>query len=130
MIQVLSLNDIYPREQYVSVKLQQVQRKYRLHNHFCMRITSLTPIVNYWNRINKISLNQPSIFCLKKSWHRLQIKEMIKWRPFCTILKRLYVINVWILHDMRKLSFLLEIYSLQGHFVQELWLEIFRRQKT
>ena len=39
----LSANDIYPSEQYVSVKLQQVQRNYRLRNHFGMRVTSLTP---------------------------------------------------------------------------------------
>ena len=30
---------------------------------------------------------------------------------------------------MRKLSFLLEIYPLQGRFVQKLRLEIFRRKK-
>ena len=46
MIQGLSANDIYPFEQYVSVKLQQVQRKYRLRNHFGMRVTSLTPVGN------------------------------------------------------------------------------------
>ena len=46
MVQVLSANDIYPKEQYVSVKLQQVQRNYRLRNHFGMRVTSLTPVVN------------------------------------------------------------------------------------
>ena len=34
------------------------------------------------------------------------------------------------MRETRKLSFLLEIYSLQGRFVQELWIEIFRRQKT
>ena len=34
------------------------------------------------------------------------------------------------MRETRKLSFLLEIYSLQGSFVQELWLEIFRRQKN
>ena len=28
------------------VKLQQVQRHYRLRNHFGMRLTSLTPVVN------------------------------------------------------------------------------------
>ena len=46
---------------------------------------------------------------------------MIKWRRFCRILKRLNVINVNSEpRKMRKLSFLLEIYSLQGRFVQEL----------
>ena len=47
MMQVFRANDIYPKEQYVSVKLQQVQRNYRLRNHFGMRVTSLTPVVNY-----------------------------------------------------------------------------------
>ena len=45
-MQVFSANDIYPWEQYVSVKLQQVQRNNRLCNHFGMRVTSLTPVVN------------------------------------------------------------------------------------
>ena len=43
MMQVFSVNDIYPYEQYVPVKLQQVQHNYRLRNHFGMRVTSLTP---------------------------------------------------------------------------------------
>ena len=30
----------------MSVKLQQVQRDYRLRNHFGIRVTSLTPVVN------------------------------------------------------------------------------------
>ena len=34
------------------------------------------------------------------------------------------------MRETRKFSFLIEIYSLQGRFVQELWLEIFRRQKN
>ena len=42
-MQVSSANDIYPLEQYVPVNLQQVQRNYRLRNHFGMRVTSLTP---------------------------------------------------------------------------------------
>ena len=46
MMQVFSANDIYPKQQYVSVKLQQVQRNYRLRNHFGMRVTNLTPVVN------------------------------------------------------------------------------------
>ena len=45
-MQVFSANDFYSWEQYVSVKLQQVQRNYRLRNHFGMRVTSLTPIEN------------------------------------------------------------------------------------
>ena len=48
-----SANDIYPQEQYVSVKLQQVQRNYQLRNHFGIRVTSLTPVVNRQNRVNK-----------------------------------------------------------------------------
>ena len=43
MMQVFNANDIHPWEQYVYVKLQQVKRKYRLRNHFGMRVTSLTP---------------------------------------------------------------------------------------
>ena len=43
MMQVFSANDIYPKEHYVSVKLQQVQRNYRLRNYFCMHVNSLTP---------------------------------------------------------------------------------------
>ena len=46
MMQVFGANDIYPWEQYVSLKLQQVQRNYRLRNYFGMRVTSLTPVVN------------------------------------------------------------------------------------
>ena len=47
MMQVtcINANDIYPKEQYVSVKLQQVQRNDRLRNHFGMRVISLTPVV-------------------------------------------------------------------------------------
>ena len=45
-MQVLSVNDIYPWEQYVSVKFQHVQRNYRLRNHFSMRVASLTSVVN------------------------------------------------------------------------------------
>ena len=37
MMQVFNANDIYPQKQYVSVKLQQVQRNYRLLNHFGMQ---------------------------------------------------------------------------------------------
>ena len=44
-MQGFSANDIYLYEQYVSVKLKQVQRSYRLRNHFGMRVTSLTPLV-------------------------------------------------------------------------------------
>ena len=43
MTQVFSTNDIYPYEQYVSVKSKQVQRKYPVRNHFGMRVTSMTP---------------------------------------------------------------------------------------
>ena len=45
-MQVFRANDIYQQEQYLSVKLQQVQRNHRLRNHFGMRLTSLTPVVN------------------------------------------------------------------------------------
>ena len=59
------------------------------------------------------------------------IKEMIKWQRFCRILKRLNVINVNSEYCVKRVNFLfcLRFYSLQGRFVQELWLEIFRRQK-
>ena len=43
MMQVSSANDIYRYDQYVAIKLQQVQRNYRLRNHFGMRVISLTP---------------------------------------------------------------------------------------
>ena len=43
MMQVLSANDIYPKELYVSLKLQQVQGNFRLRNHFGMPVTSPTP---------------------------------------------------------------------------------------
>ena len=76
----------------MSVKLQPVQRNYRLRNHFGMPVTSLTPVVNCWNRANKskVWINHRFIV-FKKSWHRLRIKEMIKWWRFCRILKRLNV---------------------------------------
>ena len=45
-MQVFSANVIYPEEQYVSVKLQQVQRNYRLRHHFGMSVTSRTPRIN------------------------------------------------------------------------------------
>ena len=94
-MQVFSANDNNPEEQYVSVKLQQVQRNYRLRNHFGMHVNSLTPRSKLLKQGQlKQSLNQPSVYCFKKSWHRLRIKEMIKWRRFCRILKRLNVINV------------------------------------
>ena len=41
-----SANDINSWEQYVCVKLQHVQRNYRLRNHAGMRVTSLTLVVN------------------------------------------------------------------------------------
>ena len=41
MMQVFSAKDIYPKEQYVAFKLQQVQRNYRLRNHFGIHVTSL-----------------------------------------------------------------------------------------
>ena len=79
----------------MTVKLQQVQRNYRLRNHFGMRVASLTPRSKLLKQGQyKQSLNQPSVYCFKKSWHRLRIKELIKWRRFCRILKRLNVINV------------------------------------
>ena len=79
----------------MSVKLQQVQRNYRLRNHFGMRVTSLTPgskLLKQGQK-RKVWINPRFIF-LKKFWHWLQIKEMIKWRRFCRIMKRLNVINV------------------------------------
>ena len=83
-----SANDIYSWKQYVCVKLQQVQRNYRLRNHAGMCLTSLTPVVNCWNIVNKIKIG------FKNSWIRLRIMEMISWQPSCNFLKRLNVINV------------------------------------
>ena len=45
-MQVLLANDIKSWQQYVSVKLQQVQRNYRLRNHVNRRVTSLAPVEN------------------------------------------------------------------------------------
>ena len=54
MMQVLvHMIFIHRSSMYVSVKLQQVQRNYRLRNHFGIRVTSLTPVVNRQNRVNK-----------------------------------------------------------------------------
>ena len=104
----------------MSVKLQQVQRYNRLRNHFGMRVTSLTHRSKLLKRGQlKKSLNQPSVYCFKKSWNRLRIKEMIKWRRFCRILKRLNVIKVNSYYCVKHVNFLflLEIYSLKGRFV-------------
>ena len=91
----------------MSVNLQQVQRNYLLRNHFDMRVTSLTPRSKLLKQGQlKESLNQPSIYCFKKSWHRLQIKEMIKCRRFCRILKRLNVINVNSEYCVKRVNFL------------------------
>ena len=54
----------------------------------------------------KQCLNQPSIYCFKKSSHRLRIKEIIKWRSFCRILKRLNVINVNSEYCVKRVNFL------------------------
>ena len=123
MVQGFNGNVIYQWEQYVSVKLQQVQRNYRLRNHFGMRVTILIPVVNCWNRINKsiLWINQ-YIYSFKKSWHRLRIKEMIQWRPFCRIMKRLNVINVNSEYCVKRVTF----FSTLDLFVTK----IFRRQKT
>ena len=91
----------------MSVKLQQVQRNYRLCNHFGMRVTSLTPGSELLKQgQKKQSLNQSSVYCFKKSWHRLQIKEMIKCRRFCRILNRLNVINVNSEYCVKRVNFL------------------------
>ena len=73
-------------------KLQRAQSNYRLRNHFGMRVNSLASRSKLLKQGQlKPSLNQPSVYCFKKSWHRLRIKEMIKWQSFCRILKRLNV---------------------------------------
>ena len=91
----------------MSVKLKQIQRNYRLCNHFGMRVTSLTPRSKLLKQgQKKQSLNQPWVYCFKKSWHRLWIKEMIKWRRFCRILKRLNVINVNSEYCVKRVNFL------------------------
>ena len=91
----------------MSVKLQQVQRNYRLRNHFGMRVTSLTPRSKLLKQGQlKQRLNQPSVYGFKKSMHRLRIKEMIKWRRFCRILKRFNVINVNSKYCVKRVNFL------------------------
>ena len=90
----------------MSVKLQQVQRNYRLRNHFGMRVASLTPcskLVKHGQL--KQSLNQPSVYSFKKSWHRLRMKELIKWRRFCRILNRLNVFNVNSEYCVKRVNF-------------------------
>ena len=92
----------------MSVKLQQVQRNYRLRNHSGMRVTSLTPGSKLLKQGHlKQTLNQSSVYFFKKSWLGLQIKEMIKWRRFCRILKRLNVINVNSEYCMKLVNFLI-----------------------
>ena len=86
----------------MSVKLQQDQRNYRLRNHLGMRVTSLTPVVGQQTQ----SLDQLSVYCFKKSWYRLRIKEMIEWRRFCRILKLLNVINVSSEYCVKRVNFL------------------------
>ena len=78
----------------MSIKLQQVQRNYRLRNHFGRHVTSLTPVNNAETGSIKAKFESTTGLLFQKSWHRLGIKEMIKWRRFCRILKRLNVINV------------------------------------
>ena len=91
----------------MSVKLQQVQCNYRLRYHFGMRVTSMTPLSKLLKQGQyKQSLNQPSVYCFKKSWHRLRIKKMIKRRHFCRILKRLNVINVNSEDCIKRVNFL------------------------
>ena len=91
----------------MSVKLHQVQREYRLPSHFGMRVNSLTPSSKLLKQNQlKQSLNQLSVYCFKMSWHRLQIKEMIKWRNFCKILKRPHVINVNSEYCVKRVNFL------------------------
>ena len=75
----------------MSVKLQQVQRDYRLRNHFGMP-DARSKLLKQGQQ--KQSLNQPTVYCFQKYWHRLWIKEIIKWRRFCRILKRLNAFNV------------------------------------
>ena len=107
MMQVFSANDIYSWEQYVSVKLQQVQCNYRLRHHFCMRVTSLTPVVNCWNRINKSNVWTNHRFIVFKSIGiDCGSRKMIKWRPSCRILKRLNVINVISEYCVTRVNFL------------------------
>ena len=91
----------------MSVKLQQVQRNYRLRNHFGMRVNSPTPRSKLLKQGQlKQSVNQRSVYCFKKSRHRLRIKKLIKWRSFCRILKRLNVINVNSEYCVKSVNFL------------------------
>ena len=91
----------------MSAKLQQVQRNYRLRNHFGMRLTNLTPRSKLLEQVHlKQSLNQPSVYCFQESWHRLRIKEVVKWRRFCRILNRLNVININSEYCVKRVNFL------------------------
>ena len=110
------------------VKLQQVQRNYRLRNQFGMRVTSLTPVENCWNRVNKskvwirhrfIVLKSLGIDCGSRKCSKDDVSVGF-WNGFTSLTSTLNT----------KLSLLLAINSLQGRFFQELWLEIFRRQKN
>ena len=60
-----SENDINSLEQYVCVKLQQVQRNYRLCNHAGMRVTSLTRVVNCSNMVKKAKFESTTFFVFK-----------------------------------------------------------------
>ena len=58
--------DIYSWKQYVCVKLQEVQRNYRLRNHVGKRLTSLTPVVNCWNIVKKAKFESTTGFSALK----------------------------------------------------------------
>ena len=74
-----SANDMNSWKQYVCVKLQQVQRNYRLRNHAGMSITSLTPVVNCWNMLKKAKFERTTIFFLAHLNRRL-IGELIVYQ--------------------------------------------------
>ena len=49
VMSVFSANDVDSWNWYVTVKLRQVQRNYRLRMHVGIRVIGLTPVVNCWN---------------------------------------------------------------------------------
>ena len=62
-----SANDINSWKQHVFVKLQQVQSSYWFRNRVGMHVTSLTPVVNCWNKVKKSKIWINNRFVVLKS---------------------------------------------------------------
>ena len=66
------------------VKLQHVQRNYRVRNHFGMRVSSMTPRSKLLKQGQlKQSLNQPSVYCLKSLGIDCGSKKLSNGDVFC-----------------------------------------------